>query len=150
MKRSVGWIVCSVVLAGTALATTQGKRVILEATVSVPVEHDSCLDHSVRELGMSAKRVEKQRRWHIGPQFLHPTVKEGGAVELEVKMGTTESVVVVRASWLGGAKEEKTQVEIESRFQAIAAKMAQMCGVIAPTVKCTRVIDGEPSQRCSS
>lgn len=46
-----------------------GESPVTAVTVSgaVPVDQSACLVHSVKELGMSAKRKEPERRWNIKP-----------------------------------------------------------------------------------
>jgi len=108
----------------------------LEAVTAVPSASDTCLDHSVRELGMSAKRPDAARLWIIQPQFLHPAVVPHGTVQLRFEREADRSSVRVTATWPGGRKAEEEQREIESRVIAIATKLAQICGVIRPEVTC--------------
>lgn len=121
----------------------------LEATTPVSRELDACLDHAVKELGMSAKRVEKERRWKIGPQFLHPSLVPAGTLEVEMRPGEKETVVQVTARWPGAAKEKLVQSELEDRITAIASKLAQMCGVVTPTVRCTLSSAGASPSACA-
>lgn len=121
----------------------------LEASTLVSRELDGCLDHAVKELGMSAKRVEKERRWKIGPQFLHPSLVPAGTLEVEMKPGERETLVQVTARWPGAAKEKPLQDELESRLTAIASKLAQMCGAIAPAVRCTLASAGAAPGPCA-
>jgi len=120
----------------------------LEATTQVSRELDGCLDHAVKELGMSAKRVEKERRWAIGPQFLHPSIVPAGTLAVEMKPGERETLVQVTARWPGAAKEAPVQAELEDRITAIASKLAQMCGVTAPVVRCTLSNAGAAPAAC--
>ncbi len=120
----------------------------LEATTPVSRELDACLDHAVKELGMSAKRVEKDRRWTIGPQFLHPSIVPAGTLAVEMKPGERDTTVQVTARWPGAAKERAVQSELEDRVTAIASKLAQMCGVTAPAVRCTLSNAGAAPAAC--
>ena len=70
-------------------AGVEPAKSTLEATTPVGREQDRCLDHAVKELGMSAKRVENERRWTIGPQFLHPSIAPDGKLSVEMKPGRT-------------------------------------------------------------
>lgn len=108
----------------------------LETTTQVPPEQDACLDHSIKELGMSAKKVDNERRWTIGPQFLHPSVVKGGTFGVKLEKGEKASLVRITATWPGAPKAKDVQVELQSRLTAMAAKMAQICGVTRPEVKC--------------
>jgi hypothetical protein len=129
-------------------AGTDPARSTLEATTPVDRAQDRCLDHAVKELGMSAKRVENERRWTIGPQFLHPSIVPEGKLSVEMKPTERETVVQGTAQWPGPAKEKGVQAELEDRITAIAGKIAQICGVIAPTVRCTLSDAGAPSGAC--
>ena len=120
----------------------------LQTTTPVSRELDGCLDHAVKELGMSAKRVEKERRWTIGPQFLHPAIVPAGTLTVEMKPGERETLVQVTARWPGAAKEAPVQAELEDRMTAIASKLAQMCGIITPVVQCTLSNGGAAPAAC--
>jgi hypothetical protein len=124
----------ALLFATATLAAEPGT--ILETQSTVPVEQDGCLDHAVKELGMSAKRVEGERRWTIGPQFLHPSVVQGGTLGVRIEKGEKASTVRIIATWPGAPKAKDLQPELESRVTAMASKMAQVCGVTQPTVKC--------------
>jgi hypothetical protein len=140
----LGWML---LLLGTAAAGDPGGTT-LEASTAVSRELDGCLDHAVKELGMSAKRVEKERRWTIGPQFLHPSLVPAGTLEVQMKPDERETLVVVTARWPGAPKDAPVQAELEDRVTAIASKLAQMCGVITPTVRC-RLASGGSAGTCA-
>lgn len=129
-------VVIFVVLGGAATFAAESPGVTLEAVSQVPVEQDGCLDHAVKELGMSAKRAEPERRWVIGSQFLHASVAKGGTLGVKLEKGERSTQVRVTATWPGEKKPKQVQEEIESRLSSMAAKMAQICGVIRPEVKC--------------
>jgi hypothetical protein len=123
-----------VTLALTGLANTpDAPRSQVEARASVAADMDGCLDHTIKELGMSAKPRPNERAWNIGPQFLHPSVVPDGAMSVEFAKGT----IRVLATWPGALKEQETQLILEERVRAIAGKIAQLCGVIKAPVKCT-------------
>jgi hypothetical protein len=122
---------------------------LLEAIALVPGDQDACLDLSVRELGMSAKRVEAERRWNIGPQYLHPTVKAGGSLDVKFEKGAGATQVRVSATWPGGPKPKDVQPEIEQRLVAMASKLAQICGVVRAEVKCTVTTAEGKSAACA-
>lgn len=132
-------------LAGPALA--DGRTTLVAAT-SVPVEQDGCLDHTVKELGMSAKRKDKERKWNIGPQFVHPSLLPDGTVQVELNRVDPQSAITITLTWSGPLKEKAIQSEIEQRAVAMAGKMAQMCGVTKPTVKCTTTV-GSTTAACA-
>ena len=142
--NNAAWMVLLVVTA----AGTEPSRSTLEATTPVDRTNDRCLDHAVKELGMSAKRVENERRWTIGPQFLHPSIAPEGRLSVEMKPTERETVVQVTAQWPGPAKEKAVQAELEDRITAIAGKIAQICGVITPAVRCTLSDAGAPPGAC--
>ena len=121
----------------------------LETQSTVPVEQDGCLDHAVKELGMSARRVEGERRWTIGPQFLHPSVVQGGTLGVRIEKGEKASTVRVTATWPGSPKAKEVQPELESRVTAMASKIAQVCGVTQPAVKCELKDASGKTARCS-
>lgn len=134
-----------------AAATSDGGPVTqLEIESDIPAQHDSCLDHSVRELGMSAKRVEKERRWNIGPQFVHPSIVPAGTVRLEMKPATATTTVKLTVTWPGGLKEKAQQAEIEERVTLMAQKMAQTCGVTLPKVRCSVAAPGQAMAVCQA
>ncbi len=140
-----GWML---LLLGVAAGGDPGGTT-LEASTPVSRELDSCLDHAVKELGMSAKRVEKERRWTIGPQFLHPSLVPAGTLEVEMKPGERETLVQVTARWPGAPKEKPVQAELEERVTLIASKLAQICGVMTPTVRCLVGSGGVPAGPCA-
>ena len=132
-----------------AAATSDGgPSTRLEVESDVPAQYDSCLDHSVRELGMSAKRVEKERRWNIGPQFVHPSIVPGGTVQVEMKPATATTSVKLTVTWPGGLKEKAQQADIEERVALMAQKMAQTCGVTQPKTRCTIAASGQAAAAC--
>lgn len=114
----------------------------LETTARVAPDQDVCLDTSVRELGMSAKRVEGERRWTIGPQYLHPSVKAGGTMGVRFEKDAAGTTVRVTATWPGGKKDAQVQPELERRLRDVAQKLAQICGVVRAEVACS--VDGAP------
>ncbi len=131
-----------------ATAAPGDPATTLEATTPVSGELDRCLDHAVKELGMSAKQVEKERRWNIGPQFLHPSLVPAGTLEIQMRPGEQQTLVQVTARWPGGPKDRALQDEIESRVTAIASKLAQICGVMTPAVRCTLSAGVAPAAAC--
>ena len=141
----VGWML--LLLATAAGGDPAGTT--LEASTPVSRELDGCLDHAVKELGMSARRVEKERRWTIGPQFLHPSLVPAGTLEIEMRPDERETLVQVTARWPGAPKEKPVQTELEDRVTAIASKLAQMCGVVTPTVRCRIASGGGSAGPCA-
>jgi hypothetical protein len=144
VMTSSGWILLAVVMGGGA----EPARSTLEATTPVDRANDRCLDHAVKELGMSARRVENERRWTIGPQFLHPSIVPEGRLWVQMKPTERETLVQVTAQWPGPAKESAVQAELEDRITAIAGKLAQTCGVVKPAVRCTLSDAGAPPGAC--
>lgn len=136
--------------AGRAAPPAASTQVATQA--SVPVAQDGCLDHTVRELGMSAKRAEgAARHWDIAPKFLHGALAKEAAATLTVDLDKQEKAtqVMVRASWPGAPKEAEVQREIEERLRLMASKMAQTCGVIRPEVACTTTPAGAAAAPCA-
>ncbi|MBI4815898.1 MAG: hypothetical protein HY791_06565 [Deltaproteobacteria bacterium] len=123
-------------------------RTKIVAHSEVAAESDGCLDHAVKELGMSAKRQEARRAWTIGPQFLHSSVVTGGALELLIDRQPTGSKIVVTTSFPATSRSEVDEKEIESRVGAIASKMAQLCGVTRPVVRCEVTPASGPARAC--
>lgn len=80
------------------VAAAQGSSTTLEGIAQIPAGQDACLDLSVRELGMSAKRVDVERRWVIGPQYLHPSVKSGGTFGVRFEKGENATAIHVTAT----------------------------------------------------
>jgi hypothetical protein len=138
-----------IVMAASALGAEPPRTELLASTL-LPLEADGCLDHAVKELGMSAKRLEKERRWKIGPQFIHPSIVEGGTVGVELKKGEHGTSVEVRVSWPGAPKADVEQSEVEERVSLVAGKMAQMCGVTQPEVRCELVPAGGAARACAA
>ncbi|MBI2373962.1 MAG: hypothetical protein HYV07_08190 [Deltaproteobacteria bacterium] len=85
---------------------------------------------------MSAKRVEGQRVWNIGPQFLHSAVAKGGTLAVHFERAEQVTRVRVNVTFPGPLKAEAEQAEIESRLTSMAHKMTQICGVTKPMVRC--------------
>lgn len=133
MNRLLAALVLATALPAVA-GDTAGTTV--ETTTKVPADQDGCLDHTVRELGMSAKKVDGERRWTIGPQFLHSAVAKAGTLGVKFEKGEQATVIRVTATWPGGPKDKSLQAELESRLQSMASKMAQLCGVTRATVAC--------------
>ena len=122
---------------------------VLETSASVPVDQDGCLDHTVRELGMSAKKQGTDRVWNIAPKFLHPSVAQGGTLTVRMEKGDKVSTVLVKATWPGGVKPKDIQPELEARLVAMTGKMGQLCGVNRPDVKCTFTPAGAAPTACN-
>jgi hypothetical protein len=133
-------------VAATARAEAPRSRVVTSSEVTA--EMDGCLDHSVRELGMSAKREGEARSWRIGPQFLHPTVAPEGTLQVRFEKAPTRTKIVVDATWPGALKADDVQREIESRLRAMAEKLAQVCGVTKPAVECVATPAGGAAKAC--
>lgn len=130
-------------LATPALAAEVDQTVV-ETTQSVAIELDSCLDHSVKELGMSAKRRQGERRWDIGPQFIHPSIAKVGAVEVVMD----KALIRVSVRWPGAPKDAEVQRTIEERVGDMTRKMAQICGVTQAQPTCTVQAPGKPAAPC--
>jgi hypothetical protein len=145
MKRIVTAL--AVLAVGTAWSA---ERTTVQTLASVSAEFDSCLDHTVRELGMSAKDGPEPRTWIIGPQFLHPSIVPDGKLEVRIRKAEKESSVVVQASWPGGEKPKEIQAEIEERLKAMPFKMVQACGIPSPAVRCTVTPAGKKGRACRS
>ncbi|MFO0727814.1 MAG: hypothetical protein U1E65_28810 [Myxococcota bacterium] len=143
-----GLILLSFLISNSAFAEDQKSKAI--ARTSVPVEQDACLDHSVKELGMSAKRPGPERRWNIGPQFLHPSLVPGGTIVLRMEKGESTSSVEVTVEWPGAAKPGEAQAAIEERLIAIVEKIGQVCGVIHPQVDCQLSAAGAAARPCKN
>ena len=126
-----------VVLLFARVAAAQGSSTTLEGIAQIPAGQDACLDLSVRELGMSAKRVDVERRWVIGPQYLHPSVKSGGTFGVRFEKGENATAIRVTATWPGDRKSNDVESEIEQRMVAMVRKLSQICGVVKAEVKCT-------------
>lgn len=122
----------------------------LEAKASVQAELDSCLDHAVKELGMSAKKQEGERRWVIAPQFLHPSLVPSGTIEVRMEKGEKASTVRVNVSFPGELKPADVQRTIEERLITMTGKLAQICGVTHPEVSCTVSTKGGAPAQCSA
>jgi hypothetical protein len=129
--------------ASAAPATTT-----LSASSTVPAAQDGCLDHSVKELGMSAKKVDGERRWVIGPQYLHPSVIEGGAFGIRFEKGEKETAIKVDATWTGGKKPAALQPELEARVMAMVTKVTQLCGAFGAKVSCSVQEAGGAAEAC--
>lgn len=136
------------VLGVVSVAGAEG-RTTLEATTSVQEDQDACLDHTVKELGMSAKRRDKERKWNIGPQFLHPSLLPDGTVLVELARGDKKGAIALQLDWAGGLKDKAVQSEIEQRAVAIVGKMAQMCGLTKPAVRCTTTVGNGAAAACT-
>jgi len=146
MKRTLGSVALAVVFSLPAAAAE--PLTTLEATAAVPTAQDGCLDISVRELGMSAKRVDGERRWTIGPQYLHPSVKAGGTFGVRFEKGEQATVVRVTATWPGARKAAEVQGELEQRLTSVVSKLSQICGVVKADVACS-VVDAAGKTACT-
>jgi hypothetical protein len=130
------WVLTGMMLWAAVAFGAEGGGTTLEAVSQVPVDQDACLDHTVRELGMSAKKAEPERRWVIGSQFLHSAVAKVGTLGVRFEKGERTTQVRVTATWPGEKKPAAVQEEMESRISSMVWKMAQLCGVTRPEVKC--------------
>ncbi len=140
-------------LAGVALADAPAPAATTKvaAQTSVPLAQDGCLDHTVKELGMSAKKAEgPARHWDIAPRFLHGALAKDPAATLTVDLERSDkaALVIVRAGWAGAPKDKATQAELEERLRLMAAKMAQQCGVTKAEVTCTVAPAGGVAAPC--
>lgn len=135
-------------LLASPAAAVEAERTSLEVSAPVPAELDGCLDRAVKELGMSARRVEKERRWNIGPQFLHPSVVKGGTLTVEYRARGGQTLVVVEASWPGARKEPAVQAELQERVRGMVSKLVQICGVLKPELACRVAAAGAAPAAC--
>ncbi len=131
------WLVVLLGVASGGAASADEERTVLEVRSAVPLDHDGCLDHAVRELGMSAKRRGKERVWDIGPQFLHPSITPAGTIVVEVRKQEKQSDVLVTATWTGKRKEPGVERELEQRAAAMVTMMSRLCGASTPALACT-------------
>ena len=135
MTALIRFVTFSLVFLAFTANAASGSTTI-QVMTSVPVEHDPHLNHTVRELGMSAKQVGQERRWNIHPRFLHATAKIEGTFTVELKKGDTETTIVVTANWEGEPKSPEIQKELEERVRLVAAKIAQTTGISKPKLQC--------------
>lgn len=135
-------------VAAASLAFASEKTTTVESTAHVPVEHDGCLDHTVRELGMSAKQRPGERVWNIGPQFLHPSLLENGKVNVRIEKGEKVSTVYATATWPGGLKPDEAQAEIEQRLTSMTSMMSLACGAPPRSSVCNAQPSGSPAAAC--
>lgn len=140
-------LILTLTLSGLVL-TSNEDHTRVETSSRVSAEMDGCLDHSIKELGMSAKPRPNERAWNIGPQFLHPSVVPDGTLGVEFVKAQDGTTVRVLATWPGSPKEDAIQLELEERLRAMAHKMAQLCGVTKPEVKCMRTPAKGSSRPC--
>lgn len=133
-----------------AAAAADAPATTLSASAEVPAAMDSCLDHSVKELGMSAKKVETERRWVIGPQYLHSAVVTGGTFGVRFDKGEKATAVKVTATWPGGRKDQDIQPELELRMVAVVTKIVQLCGSAQAKVTCTVQEPGAAAAPCAA
>lgn len=125
---------------------------VLVTQASVPLAQDACLDHSVKELGMSAKRAEgSARHWDIAPKFLHGGLAKEASASFTLDFEKTDkaSLVKIRAAWPGAPKAKEVQLELEERLRQMAAKIAQVCGVVRADVACTITAPGAAAAPCA-
>ncbi len=149
MLFAPGWLLASAALAGPP-APVPVTAVVVQTPV--PLTHDACLDHTVKELGMSATRAAgPARHWDIAPKFLHGALAKDTAAKLTVDLekSDTATTVAVRTSFAGAPKEKATQAELEERLRLMATKMAQQCGVIKPELACTLTPAGGVAAPCA-
>jgi hypothetical protein len=137
-------------LLSQAAAAADAPATTLSASAEVPAAMDSCLDHSVKELGMSAKKVESERRWVIGPQYLHSAVAKDGAFGLRFDKGPSATVIKVTATWPGARKGADIQPELEMRMVAVVTKIVQLCGVAKAPITCTVQESGAAAAPCAA
>lgn len=143
---------CAVLRAAEPAAVVAASTsTTVETQSSVPPKQDACLDHGVKELGMSAKRADPlARRWDIAPKFLHAVLASDARAALTVELEKLEakSIVRIRARWSGAPQRSDVQLEIEERLRSMAHKIAQLCGVPRPDVTCTTTpagaVKGDP------
>lgn len=140
--------ILSLSLTGLAVGDNSAQSRV-ETTATVPADMDRCLDHTIKELGMSAKPKEGERAWNIAPKFLHPSIATDGSLSVRFEKLERESKIVVLATWAGAPKEKAIQDELEERLRAMAHKMAQLCGVTNPQVLCQRTPSGGKPSTCT-
>lgn len=99
---------------------------------------------------MSAKRQEGERRWVIGPQFLHPSLVPGGLIEVRMEKGEKATTVRVSVAFPGELKPAEVQQTIEERLITMTGKLAQICGVVHPEVSCLVSSKGGAPAKCSA
>ncbi|MBI1949399.1 MAG: hypothetical protein HYS27_27175 [Deltaproteobacteria bacterium] len=135
-----------------AAAVTPAPATTVVVQTPIPLAHDACLDHAVKELGMSAKRAEgAARHWDIAAKFLHATVAKdvGAALTVDLEKGDKSTLIKVRTSWPGAPKDKAVQLEMEERLRAMATKMSQQCGVTKPELACTVTPAGGAAAPCT-
>lgn len=141
-------LVIAALCASASLAFAGEKSTTITSKASVPVDQDKCLDHTVRELGMSAKQVTGERVWNIGPQFIHPSIVEGGKVVVRIEKGEAKSTVFVVATWPGGLKPTEVQAEIEQRLTSMTSMMSLACGAPPSSSVCSAQPADAPAAAC--
>lgn len=134
---------------GTAAAADPpaAPRSMIETAIVVPPALDSCLDHSVFELGFGGKR--EGRSWVIGGEKVHGTLTRDGGVWLKIEPKAGELEVRMHADWPGAPKEAAVQTELEQRLFDAVTRVARVCGIPNPPVSCTRTPAGGKPEQCS-
>ena len=138
-------------IAGAVWAGPPAPSTSVSVQAPVPLAQDSCLDHTVKELGMSAKKADSPaRHWDIAPKFLHGALAKDVAASVSVELEKTDkaTLIHVRAAWSGAPKDKDVQLEIEERLRLMTTKMAQQCNVVRPELVCTTTPAGGVAAPC--
>lgn len=139
-------------VAGSVWAGPPAPSTSVMVQVQMPLAQDACLDHTVKDLGMSAKKIEgPARHWDIAPKFLHGVLAKdvGAAVNVELEKTDKATLIHVHAVWSGAPKDKDVQLEIEERLRSMTVKMAQECNVVKPELACTTTPAGGAAAPCT-
>lgn len=108
---------------------------VVRTSTRLPASVDGCLDQSVKDLGVGAKKVADARAWTVGPEKIHAALVGKGEVRVAANVSAEAVDVTVEAAWKGPLEGEH-RAELERRLRDMAARIGFFCGERQAQVQC--------------
>lgn len=108
---------------------------VVRTSARLPASVDGCLDQSVKDLGVGAKKAPEGRAWTVGPEKIHAALVGKGGARIAASVAPEAADVTVEATWKGPLEGEH-RVELERRLKDMTARIGFFCGQMKTAVEC--------------
>lgn len=107
----------------------------IQVRLLLPDSVDPCLNQSLKDLGVAAKRTGEERRWALDPRKIHAALMPSGQVQVEAPSTGNGLQLQTQARWKGplaGLERE----ELEWRLVSLTERIGAYCDQRGLPVEC--------------